>query len=153
REALGEQGPVALDGVLELEACAAHVEAAGMHDEPIVEPRRADEAHVRLDEQRLDSLVAEPLVTAREPLEKLDPGELEPDQVVRVVDDALGVRLREADADVGSVLEPLHAFHFVRATARAVRDPRIRTARPRPTAAAPDGRATHGRAASTRARR
>ena len=48
-EALREQRPVALDGVLEAEAGAADVEAARVDEQPVVEPRRREEPHVRLD--------------------------------------------------------------------------------------------------------
>ena len=109
---LREQHPVALDRVLEPEPRPAHLEAAGVDDQPVVEPRRVDEAHLRLDEERLDPLVAEPLVAACEPLEELHARELEPDQVVRVVDDPLCVRLCEPDPDIRPVLEPLHCHRL-----------------------------------------
>ena len=61
--------------------------------------RRREEARVRLEHERLDPLVAQPLVAARVPLEVVDAGDLEPDEVVRVVRDALRVGLGEAHAD------------------------------------------------------
>ena len=56
---------------------------------------------MRLEHERLDAEVAQPLVAARVALEVLDARDLEPDEVVRVVDDALRVGLGEADPDVG----------------------------------------------------
>ena len=54
---------------------------------------------MRLEHERLDALLAQPLVAARVPLEVLDARDLEPDEVLRVVDDPLRVGLGEADAD------------------------------------------------------
>ena len=51
-----------------------------------------------LEDERLDALVAHRLVAAGEACEVLDAGELEPDEVDRVVDDPLRVRLGEAHA-------------------------------------------------------
>ena len=92
---------LARDEVVEAEAGAAHVEAAGVDAQPVVEPRRLEVAHVRLEHDGLDPEVAQPLVPAGVPLEVVDAGDLEPDHVVRVVDDPLRVRLRESDLDVG----------------------------------------------------
>ena len=61
--------------------------------------RRSEEPDVRLEHERLDPLVAQPLVAAGEPLEELDARDLEPHQVVRVVRDALRVGLGEPDPD------------------------------------------------------
>ena len=72
-----------------------------MDEQPVVEQRRREEARVRLEHERLDPLVAQPLVAARVPLEVVDARHLEPDEVVRVVRDALRVGLGEADADLG----------------------------------------------------
>ena len=70
-----------------------------MDEQPVVEDGRREEAHVRLEHERLDPLVAQPLVAAGELLEELDARHLEPDEVVRVVRDALRVGLGEAHAD------------------------------------------------------
>ena len=53
-------------------------------------------------------LVAQRLVAARVLAQVLDARDLEPDEVRRVVRDALRVGVREADAHVGREREPLH---------------------------------------------
>ena len=65
---------------------------------------------MRLEDERLDPLVAEPLVAAREPLEVLHARDLEPDEVVRVVHDALRVGLGEPHPDLRRV-NPSTAGH------------------------------------------
>jgi len=72
-----------------------------MDDEPVVELRGLEVAHVCLEDERFDSEIAKPLVAAGIALEVLDAGHFEPDEVVRVVDDPLRVRLREADLHLG----------------------------------------------------
>jgi NAD-dependent protein deacetylase/lipoamidase len=79
--------------------------------QPVVEVRRRTEAHVRLEHERLDALLAEGGIAAREPLEILDARDLEPDEVVRVVSHALRVCLSEPDADVRAGAEAVHARH------------------------------------------
>ena len=101
RPAVGDQLAVALDRVLVAEPRAAHVEAARVDDEAVVEPRRLQVAHVRLEHERLDAEVAQPLVAAGVPLEVLDARDLEPDEVVRVVDDPLRVGLGEPHPHLG----------------------------------------------------
>ena len=64
RPAVGDHRPVALDRVLESEPRAAHVEAARVDEQPVVEHGRREEAHVRLEHERLDPLVAQALVAA-----------------------------------------------------------------------------------------
>ena len=56
---------------------------------------------MRLEHERLDPEVAQPLVAAGVLLEVVDARDLEPDEVVRVVGDALRVGLGEADPDLG----------------------------------------------------
>ena len=72
-----------------------------MHDEAVVEPRGLQVAHVGLEHERLEAEVAQPLVPARVPLEVLDARDLEPDEVVRVVDDPLRVGLGEPHPHLG----------------------------------------------------
>ena len=79
-----------------------------MHDEAIVEARRLEVAHVRLEHERFDPEVTQPLVPARVTLEILDARDLEPHEVVRVVRDALRVGLGEAHLDLGCETEPMH---------------------------------------------
>jgi hypothetical protein len=98
---VGEQLAGPLDRVLVAEARTADVEAARVDDEAIVELRRLEVAHVRLEDERLDTEVAQPLIPAGVALEVLDAGHLEPDEVVRVVDDSLRVGLGEPDFHVG----------------------------------------------------
>ena len=105
---------VSLDHVLEAEARAARVEAARVDEQPVVEDRGREEAGVRLEHERLDPLVAQPLVAAGVALEELDAGDLEPDEVVRVVRDALRVGLGEAHADRGGEVEALHGRDSLR---------------------------------------
>jgi len=54
------------DGVLVAEPCAPRVEAARVDDELVVELRRDPVTAERLEDERLDALVAERLVTAGE---------------------------------------------------------------------------------------
>jgi hypothetical protein len=54
---------------------------------------------VRLEHERLDALLPELVVAPGERAQVLDPGDLEPDEVGRVVDDALRVGLGESNAD------------------------------------------------------
>ena len=100
RPAVGEDLFAALDDVLEAEAGAADPGAAGVDCEPVVEPRRPEIPDVHLRRRRLHALLAQPRVPAVEAREVLDPRDLEPDEVRRVVGDSLRVRLREADRDL-----------------------------------------------------
>ena len=88
----------ALEHVLVAEARAAHVEAARPDPDPVAEARGHEVADVPLDDRCLVALGLERLVAARVLVEILDARDLEPDEVVRVVDDSLRVRLREPDA-------------------------------------------------------
>jgi NAD-dependent deacetylase len=99
---------VALDHVLVAEAGSLHVDAARVHAEPVVEARGLQVADVRLEDDGLDAEVAQLLVAARIALEVVDTRDLEPHEVVRVVGDALRVRLRETHLDVGCETEPVH---------------------------------------------
>jgi hypothetical protein len=103
-----------LDRVLEPEARAADVEAARVDEQPVVEDGRCDEARVGLEHERLDAEIAQPLVAAREPLEELHTRHLEPDEVVRVVHDALRIGLGEAHADLSGEVVPLHRRNSLR---------------------------------------
>jgi len=98
RPAVGDRLTAALDDVLEAEARAAQTDAARADDEPVVEARRLQVAGVRLEHERLDALLAQPRIAARDLLEVVDAGDLEPDEVLRVVDDPLRVGLGEAHA-------------------------------------------------------
>ena len=75
----------------------------------IVEVRGFPVADVRLQHERLDSLGAQCVVTAGVLGEIGDPRDLEPDEVRRVVRDALRVGLREAHRDVRVEVELVHA--------------------------------------------
>ena len=70
--------------------------AARVDLEPVVEARRREVAHVRLDRQRLDALLAQARVAAREAVEVVDAGDLEPDEVARVVRDRPARRSRRS---------------------------------------------------------
>ena len=98
--AVGEDLSAALDHVLEAKAGAAYSGAAGVDREPVVEPRRPEIPNVHLRCGRLHALLAQPRITAVEAREVLDPRDLEPDEVRRVVRDSLRVRLGEPDRDV-----------------------------------------------------
>jgi NAD-dependent deacetylase len=63
---------------------------------------------VGFEHERLDAEIPQQLVAAGELLEIRNPRDLEPHQVVRVVRNALRVRLREADAYLGCETEPVH---------------------------------------------
>ncbi len=69
---------------------------------------------MRLEHERLDPVVAQPLVAAGELLEELDARDLEPDEVVRVVRDALRVGLGEAHLDRCREAEAVHAARMLR---------------------------------------
>jgi NAD-dependent deacetylase len=97
--ALRDHLAVALDRVLVAEPRALQVDAARVHDEPVVEHGRLQVADVALEHERLDPLLAQPRVAARDLLEVVDARHLEPDEVRGVVGDPLRVRLGEADAN------------------------------------------------------
>src|SRR5207248_3573268 len=96
---------VALDRVVEAEARAAELAAAGVHRQAVVEARRREVADVRLDRERLDALGPQPGIAAAEPGEVVDPGDLEPDEVDGVVRDSLRVGFREAHLEAGREAE------------------------------------------------
>ena len=106
--ALGDHLAGPFDRVLEPEAGAADIEAPRMYEQAVVEDGGGDEPRVRLEHERLDPEVAQPLVAAGEALEELDARHLEPDEIVRVVHDALGVRLGEADAYLRGEVVAVH---------------------------------------------
>jgi hypothetical protein len=66
-----------------------------MHEQPVVESRGLEIADVSLEDKRFDACVTEALIAAGVPVEVFDARDLEPDEVVRVVCDALRVRLGE----------------------------------------------------------
>ena len=105
RPALGDELAVALDRVVEPEASAAHLAAAGLDREPVVEASRGDVPRMGLEGQRVDSLPPQPEINGSETAQILDYRRLEPDEVGGVVGDALRVRLREADGHVVRELE------------------------------------------------
>src|SRR5918994_4589212 len=95
RPAVGDDlAVVALDLVVEPEACAADVATASVDLQVVVESGRGAIPRVRLEGESVDSLLAQDLVAASEPAEVLDAGDLEPDQVLGVVRNALRVGLR-----------------------------------------------------------
>jgi hypothetical protein len=66
-------------------------------------------ANVRLDRHRLDAVLPKRRVAASKAIEIVDARDLEPDEVFRVVSDALRVRLGEADLDLGVEAEAVDA--------------------------------------------
>jgi hypothetical protein len=66
-------------------------------------------ANVRLDRHRLDAVLPKRRVAASKAIEVVDARDLEPDEVFRVVGDALRVRLGEADLDLGVEAEAVDA--------------------------------------------
>jgi hypothetical protein len=66
-------------------------------------------ANVRLDRHRLDAVLPKRRVAALKAIEIVDACDLEPDEVFRVVGDALRVRLGEADLDLGVEAEAVDA--------------------------------------------
>jgi hypothetical protein len=109
--AVGHDGAVAFDRVVVAEARAAEVAAPRVHVKSVVEPRGLDVAHVRFEDERLDPLGAQLRVAAGELVEVRDACDLEPDEVVGVVRDALRVGLGEADANLGREGEAVHRAH------------------------------------------
>ena len=101
RPAVGDGVAVALDDVLVAKAGAANVDAACMDPQPVVELRRLAMTDVGLDRERLDALLAQRGVAPAEAGEVVDARDLEPDEVLGVVGDALRIRLGEADSDLG----------------------------------------------------
>jgi hypothetical protein len=93
--AVGEQRAVPPDRVLEPEAGSADVEAARSDLEQVAEARGRAVADVRLDRGRVDAGLEQRRVAALEAREVVDPGDLEPDEVVGVVRDRLRVGLGE----------------------------------------------------------
>jgi hypothetical protein len=100
RPAVGDQLGTACDGVVVAEARAANVAHARVDPQSIVEPCRDDVAHVRLEHERLESLLLEGAIAAGVLGEVGDASDLEPDEVDRVVRDPLRVRLGEPDGYV-----------------------------------------------------
>lgn len=99
--AVGNQRAVlAHDRVLVPKARAAYADATRVDAQHVVEPRRDEVAAMGLEDERLDPVVAEVLVSPGVLAQVLDARHLEPDEVARVVRDALGVRVGEPDADV-----------------------------------------------------
>ena len=80
-----------------------------MQHEHVVEDRGLDETRVRLEDECLDALVAKALVAAGKLFEVRDSGDLEPDEIVRVVSDALRVGFGEAHPNLGREVEAVHA--------------------------------------------
>jgi hypothetical protein len=79
-----------------------------MNEQPVVEPRGPEIANMCLEDERLEAEVAQALVAAGVALEVLDACDLEPHEVVRVVGDALCVRLGEAHLDRSLKAEAVH---------------------------------------------
>ena len=87
---------------------AADVSAASVDREPVVEVNRLEVPNMGLDGQRLVALLLDVLVALRVTGQVVDPGDLEPDEIRRVVSHSLRVRLREPDGDLGLEVEALH---------------------------------------------
>jgi hypothetical protein len=109
RRALRDPLAAPLDDVLEAEPRAAQVDAARMDRQPVVEVRGQEVAGVRLERESFDALLAQRRVPAPKPCEVVDPRNLEPDQELGVVRDALGVGLGEPNADVSLEAEAVDA--------------------------------------------
>src|SRR5207244_3863552 len=77
---------------------AAEADAAGVNDELVVEAHGNSVAAKRLEDDRLDPVVPERLIAAREGAQVLDARDFEPDEVGGVVRDPLCVGVREAHA-------------------------------------------------------
>ena len=105
RRALRDPLARPLDDVLEAEARTAQVDTPRMDRQPVVEVRGPQVAGVRLEREGLDTFLAERRVSAPEPSEVVDAGNLEPDQELGIVGDALRVGLGEANADLGVEVE------------------------------------------------
>ena len=105
---------VSLDPVLVAEARSADVDAAEVDREDVVEDGRGAIVDPHAGRQRLDSLRLDRAVAARVIGEVRDASHLEPDDVRRVVGDALGVGLGEAHADVVGAPESLRHSATIR---------------------------------------
>ena len=92
-----------------------------MDAEPVVEVGRLPVAHVGLEHEGLEALLADRRISARVLGQVGDPRHLEPDEVVGVVRHPLSVGLRKADRHVGAEAESVHARHST-AVAHTVRD-------------------------------
>src|SRR3954471_15087981 len=108
RPAGGEHLVAPRDLVVEAEARPAQLPDARMDLQAVVEVRRRSVPDVRLEHERLEPGLAQSRITAGELLQVRDARDLEPDEVVRVVRDALGVRLGEPNAHVGAEAEARH---------------------------------------------
>jgi acyl-CoA dehydrogenase len=108
RVAVGHGLVAANDRVLVAEARAAKLAAAGVDDELVVEAGRDPVAAEGFEHDRLDPVVAEGLVAARERAQVLDARHLEPDEVGGVVGDPLRVGVGEPDAHRSREREALH---------------------------------------------
>jgi hypothetical protein len=107
--ALGDPLAGALNDVLEAEASTAQVDTPRMDRQPVLEVRGPQVAGVRLEREGLDTLLPERRVPASESREVVDAGNLEPDQELGVVGDALCVRLGETNPDLGLEAEAVDA--------------------------------------------
>jgi NAD-dependent deacetylase len=76
---------------------------------------------MRLEHERLDPFVTQPLVAVRELLEVFHARHFEPDEVARVVGDPLCVRLREANSDRRCETEAVHGAQMLAELVRANR--------------------------------
>jgi hypothetical protein len=76
-----------------------------VHEQPVVEVGRTEIANVGLDGHRFDAVRPERRVAASKAIEVVNARDLEPNEVFRVVRDALRVCLGEADSDLGVEVE------------------------------------------------
>src|SRR5450830_483527 len=106
--ALGQALAVPLDQILAAEAGASEIEAAGIDTQLLVEASRREVANVYLHDRRLDSLIADCLVTAGVLGEISDSGGLEPDEERGMMGYSGRVGLGEADGHLGEEVKRRH---------------------------------------------
>jgi hypothetical protein len=114
RPAVCKQLAAARDVVGEAETRALQFRHAGVDLEHVVEARRTEVADARLQDERLEALVADRLIAAGELRQVCDPRRFEPDEVVRVVRDPLRVGFGKPHAHVDREPRPLHPPHSTR---------------------------------------
>lgn len=105
RPAVGDRLSVSLDDVLVAKTRAAKVDAARVDSQLVVELRGLPVPDMGLDRQRLDALLAKGRVAPPKSRQVVHPRDLEPDEVLGIVRDTLGIGLGEADPDVGVEVE------------------------------------------------
>ena len=109
RRAVGDQGVVTVHRVLEAEACAADIQAARADLEPVREARGRPVADARVHGRGVHPRLEQRRIAALEAREVVDPRDLEPDEIRRVMGDGLGVGLREPHRHLRREAEAVHA--------------------------------------------